>query len=109
MQDYNFVLDYIPSEMNTIADALSHREDLDEGVSAERQILLPNSLFQIHKSAPHADNEYDSLFTRKIFLKDDPEERRTALREIHDSPAGGHPGIANTWDLVKRQYDGPHL
>jgi hypothetical protein len=32
-----------------------------------------------------------------------------ALREIHDSPAGGHPRIANTWDLVKRQYDGPRL
>ena len=75
MQDYNFVLDYIPSETNTIADALSHREDLNKGVSAERQILLPDSLFQIHKSAPHIDNEYDSLFTHKIFLKDDPEER----------------------------------
>jgi len=74
MQDYNFVLDYVPGETNTIADALSHREDLNEGVSAERQILLPDSLFQIHKSAPHADDEYNSLFTCKIFLKDDPEE-----------------------------------
>jgi hypothetical protein len=45
MQDYNFILDYIPGKMNMVADALSHREDLNEGVSAERQILLPNSLF----------------------------------------------------------------
>jgi hypothetical protein len=75
MQDYNFVLDYIPGETNTVADALSRREDLNEGVSAERQILLPNSLFRIRKSAPHVDNEYDSLSTHKIFLKDDPEER----------------------------------
>jgi hypothetical protein len=109
MQDYNFILDYIPGEMNTIADTLSCREDLNKGVSAERQILLPNSLFLLRKSAPHADDEYDSLSTCKIFLKDDLEERRTALRKIYDSPAGGHPGIANTWDLVKRQYDGPHL
>jgi hypothetical protein len=109
MQDYNFVLDYIPGETNMVADALSRREDLNEGVSAERQILLPNSLFRIRKSAPHTDDEYDSLSTCKIFLKDDPEERRTALCEIHDSPAGGHPGIANTWDLVKRQYDGLRL
>jgi hypothetical protein len=109
MQDYNFILDYIPGEMNTVADALSHREDLNKGVSAERQILLPDSLFHICKSASHADNEYDSLFTCKIFLKDNPEERRMALHEIHDSPAGGHPGIANTWDLVKCQYDGLRL
>jgi hypothetical protein len=74
MQDYNFVLDYIPGEMNMVADALSRREDLSKGVSAERQILLPDSLFQICKSAPHVDDEYDPLSTRKIFLKDDPEE-----------------------------------
>jgi len=45
MQDYNFILEYIPGKTNMIADALSHREDLNKGVSTERQILLPNSLF----------------------------------------------------------------
>jgi len=101
MQDYNFILDYIPGKMNMVADALSHREDLNEGVSAERQILLPNSLFWICKSAPHMDDKYDSLFICKIFLKDNLEEQQMALHEIYDSPARGHPGIANTWDLVK--------
>jgi hypothetical protein len=32
-----------------------------------------------------------------------------ALHEIHNSLTGGHPEIANTWDLVKCQYDSPHL
>ena len=45
MQDYNYVLKYIPGEMNEVADALSHHKDLNGGVSAEKQILLPNSLF----------------------------------------------------------------
>ena len=74
MQDYNFILEYISSETNMIADALSHREDLNKGVSTERQILLPNSLFQIHKTVPHANDNDNSLFAYKIFLKDDLEE-----------------------------------
>ena len=53
MEDYNFILEYISSEINMVADMLSYREDLDEGVSTKRQILLPNSLFQIHKTIPH--------------------------------------------------------
>jgi len=28
---------------------------------------------------------------------------------VHDSPISGHPGISNTWDLVKRNYKGPQL
>src|SRR6266851_9407288 len=40
MQDYNYVLKYIPGEMNEVADALSHHKDLNGGVSAEKQILL---------------------------------------------------------------------
>jgi hypothetical protein len=112
MQDYNFTFEYIPGETNIVADLLSRRQDLNEGVSAEKHIMLPNSLFHIRKISPHADNNYDpldSLLTRKIYLKDDIDERCSALREIHDSPAGGHPGIANTWDLVKHQYEGPRL
>jgi len=75
MQDYNFVLDYISREINTIVDTLSHREDLNEGVSTKRQILLPNSLFQICKSAPHTDNDNNSLLAYKIFLKDNLKEQ----------------------------------
>jgi hypothetical protein len=110
MQDYNFMFEYIPGETNIVADLLSHRQDLNKGVSAEKQIMLPDSLFHIRKISPHADNNYDpfdSLLIRKIYLKDDVDEQCSALQEIHDSLTGGHPGIANTWDLVKRQYEGP--
>jgi hypothetical protein len=112
MQDYNFTFEYIPGETNIIADLLSQQQDLNEGVSAKKQIMLPDSLFHIHKISPHADNNYDpfdSLLTRKIYLKDNIDEQCSALQEIHDSPARGHPGIANMWDLVKHQYEGPRL
>ncbi len=109
MQDYNYILKYISSKTNEVADVLSHREDLNKGVSAEKQILLPNSLFQICKISSHTDNNNDSLFIWKLYLKDNLEEQRLALQEIHNSPAGGHSRIANMWDLVKHQYDGPCL
>ena len=35
--------------------------------------------------------------------------RRKILQEIHDAPAGGHPGISNTSTLVKHKYEGPQL
>jgi hypothetical protein len=83
--------------MNIIADLLSRWQDLNKGVSAEKQIMLPNSLFHIRKSSPHVDNNnpFDSLLTQKIYLKDNLDEWRSALCEIHDSPTRGHPGIAN--------------
>jgi hypothetical protein len=111
MQDYNFTFKYIPRETNIIADLLSRRQDLNEGVSTEKQIMLPNSFFHIRKISPHANNNdlFDSLLTWKIYLKDDLDEQHSALQEIYDSPARGHPSIANTWDLVKCQYEGPQL
>jgi len=71
--------------------------------------MLPDSLFHLHKISSYTDdnNLFDSLLTQKIYLKDDLDKWHLALCEIHDSPAGEHPGIANTWDLVKCQYEGP--
>jgi len=49
------------------------------------------------------------IHTNKIFLKDDPDLRQDILQTLHDSPAAGHPGILNTWELVREQYKGPRL
>jgi Integrase zinc binding domain len=53
--------------------------------------------------------EQDPFLICKIYLKDNPETWRKALHQIHDTPVGGHPGIANTWKLVKCKYIGPRL
>jgi hypothetical protein len=43
----------------------------------------------------------DALFSaRKIHPDDDLELRCQVLRNLHDSPFAGHPGITNTWELV---------
>ncbi len=93
LQDFDYHIEHIPGTMNTIADLLSRCKDLNKGVDSDSpRILLP-----------------DTLFLQKIFLKDDRNLRRNILRQIHDSPAGGHPGIANTWELVRQHYKGPRL
>jgi hypothetical protein len=45
----------------------------------------------------------------KTYLKDDDETHHKVLQEIHNSLVSGHPGISNTWNLIKRQYKGPRL
>ncbi len=93
LQDFNYHIEHIPGTINTIADLLSCRKDLNKGVDSDLpRILLP-----------------DTLFLQKTFLKDNKNLRRNILWQIHDSPAGGHPGIANTWELVRHHYEGPRL
>jgi len=93
LQDYNFELVHFPGKSNTIADLLSWRKDLKGGVNPNEQVtLLP-----------------DHLFARKIYLDKDPETHRSILHQIHNTPVEGHPGISNTWNLIKRRYEGPQL
>jgi hypothetical protein len=95
---------HFPGKSNTIADLLSRRKDLEEGVNINENItLLLENLFVNVLVLP----EYLSVW--KIYLKDDNETYRKILQEIYDSSVGGHPGISNTWNLVKRQYEGPRL
>ena len=95
VQDFDYTIEHIPGSSNTIADLLSHHRDLNKGVNhKEPRILLPSSLFH------HAC---------KISFPTELEERRQILRQIHNSPAGGHPGIANTWELTLQHYEGPGL
>jgi len=100
LQDFDYTLEHIPGSTNTVADLLSRRTDLNKGVdSNEPCILLPNHLF-----APTNPTEI-----HKVFLEDDLDLRRNILQTLHDSPAAGHPGISNTWELVREQYEGPRL
>ena len=96
LQDFDYTLEHIPGSTNTVADLLSQRKDLNKGVdTSEPHVLLPDHLF-----APQI---------RKSFLEDDLELRRKILKDLHDSPSAGHPGISNTWELVREQYEGPRL
>ena len=85
LEDYDFQLQYIPGQANTIVDLLSRSKDLKMGEDIDSHMTL---------FPPH-------IFIKHIYIDDDNAKRRAILQEIHDMPSGGHLGIANTWDLVK--------
>ena len=100
LKDYNFELKHLLGHTNTVADLLSRRSDLKEGVKInDSAVVFPEHLFA-HK-----------IFTEpeKIYLGDNIDKRRKILQEIHDAPTGGHPGISNIWFLVNQKYEGPRL
>ena len=97
LQDFDYQLKYILGSSNTIVDLLSHCKDLNKGVNTEEpRVLLPDTLFS-------------STALQKIFIEDDKTIWQNALREIHNSQAGGHSGIANTWEPIRQHYEGPRL
>ncbi len=64
LQDFDYHLKHIPRHTNTIADLLSQRKDLNEGVNSTTRILLPLSLFI-----------QCTLKAHKVYLEDDQEKR----------------------------------
>ena len=93
LAEFDFVLHHVPGPSNTVADLLSRRPDLNEGVNPlnEDVIILPEPLFV------------------KTTLLTSEDDMRNAVYECHNTPIAGHPGIANTWALVQQKYHGPQL
>ena len=85
LQDYNFKLVHFSSKSNTITDLLSQRKDFEKGVNINKNVILLS--------------EY--LFTKKVFLENDPETHCKVLYKAHNTPVAGHPGIFNTWNIIK--------
>src|SRR5260221_14628600 len=112
LQDFDYTLEHIASTTNTVANLLSHRRDLNKGVDSELpHTLLPDHLFSSPSPSPlpppSSLHHPFSDAAQKTYLADDPDERRKVLQSIHDTLTGGHPGIANTWELVREHYEGP--
>ena len=102
LQDFNYTLEHIAGATNTVADLLSRCKDLNKGVDSDLPCtLLGDHLFSPPFSPPPV--------LRKIYLNDNPDIHRKILRNLHDTPAAGHLGIANTWELVREHYEGPQL
>jgi len=93
------MLEHIAGTTNTVANLLSRRKDLNKGVDSD----LPRTLLPDHLFSPPPD----TLVANKTFLADNPKTHRKILCSLHDAPTAGHPGIANTWELVHKHYEGP--
>jgi len=117
LADYDFELEHLPGYTNTVADLLSRNPDHEKGVKiADSIAILPDHLWKTLANAGRAPEPLNfeirakgAKTNHKEYLEEDDTLRRNVLKEIHDTPVGGHPGISNTWHLVDRNYYGPRL
>ena len=97
LEEFDFELEHIPASQNTVAD-LSRRIDYNRGVEINNSVqILSDHLFV----RTVRENHLFVSAAQKQYLEEDDETRRKILREVHDTPVGGHPGISNTWHLIK--------
>jgi len=94
---YKIKIKYIAGNKNTAADALSRKfiedKDEDEPKQAISDKLIDKSTFP----------------AKKLSNKPTLEEKQKILRQHHDSPIAGHPGIKETLYKVSKQHSWPGL
>jgi hypothetical protein len=131
LSEFDIELHHIPGKNNGRADALSRRPDYDQGErDNENVIVLPESIFVQSGTTtfepPRAAQDEDTLRPwidphqlkkingewwkgqRKV-ITGDTEARRNIIKNHHDLPAYGHPGISRTTDLVAKYHWWPNL
>jgi len=129
LAEYNVVLQHIPGKANGHADALSQCPNYDQGTRDNENVtVLPDTLFihslvieeplydqkksTIHKwTDAHKLKEFGGKWYKegRLVITGDAAERRRIVKEFHNPPMAGHPGIARTKDLIMRTYWWPRL
>jgi hypothetical protein len=131
LSEFDIELHHIPGKSNGRADALSRRPDYDQGErDNENIVVLPDKLFIQSGTTtfepPHSVQNEDTLQPwvdphqlkkingewwkgqRKV-ITGDVEVRCNIIKNHHDLPTYGHPGISRTTDLVARYHWWPNL
>ena len=123
LAEYNFEIHHIKGTANGKADALSRRPDYDTGENDNQDVVvLPDVLFVRTITTIHTNHENQDETILKPWI--DPHKlkkvdrtwyknarqvvtnigsgTRTIIKAHHDSQVYGHPGIAQTIQLVER-------
>jgi hypothetical protein len=131
LSEFDIELHHIPGKSNGRADALSRRPDYDQGErDNENIVVLPDKLFIQSGTTtfepPHSVQDEDTLQPwvdphqlkkingewwkgqRKV-ITGNAEVRRNIIKNHHDLPTYGHPGISRTTDLVAKYHWWPNL
>ncbi len=124
LADYDFVIVYIPGQLNPVADALSKREDYfpleKDKANCLSNILLPPEKFKLcsvksslmqstleNLTAPTMASKAKPL-PHQIVISD-PDKQLEVVKQRHDSPVARHFGQAKTYDLVTRDFWWPGI
>ena len=100
---YKFKIIYTPGKDNGRADALSRRYDI-----AGTKTIVKGAIFKYGEDgalepAVEGTAEVNNLMTITITVPKELQEQ--IIRQHHDDPVHGHPGITRTMELIKRSYD----
>ncbi len=137
LSEYDFTLRHIPGTTNTRADALSRCSSSDEAKEDNNNIIvLPKEVFanttytslneiniQCRKEQitheeeiqPWIDHhnlrQHDQLWWKNeaLIVVGNNDLKRGVIQTFHDPPSMGHPGIANTYALTRRDYWWPQM
>jgi hypothetical protein len=97
---HKFKITYTPGKDNGRADALSRRYEIAGTKHIEKGTLLKTN--EDGTLSPAVEAEINNIWTITNTI---PEELQEALiREHHDDPVHGHPGVARTMELIQRNY-----
>jgi transposase InsO family protein len=96
---YKFKIVYTPGKDNARADALSRRKDL-----AGTKEVVSGAILQQYKDGSLGPTQQLNNILK--ITNQVPEELQTEIiRQHHDDPVHGHPGIARTMELIQRNYE----
>ena len=114
---YKFDIRYTPGRDNGRADALSRRSDYMEGKErVQHNILKANrdgSLSANTKEFNHIVRvlqDTEEQFPIQHGKYQVPKDReKECIRQHHDNPEHGHPGVTKTMELIQRNFGFPHM
>jgi transposase InsO family protein len=97
---YKFRIEYTPGKDNGRADALSRRTDI-----AGSKKITSSAILQVNTDGSLGPKRTINNLTMRI-RADIPEElQEQIIRQHHDDPVHGHPGITRTMELIQRNYE----
>ena len=99
LQEYDYILEYIPGKTNTATDALSRPPGKDHGEEDNKDItIIP----------PHRAWAATTLAGQTV-VPNVKEVRRAILQTNHDLPTAGHPGRDETLRKIQEHYWWPGI
>jgi hypothetical protein len=104
--EFVFNITYRPGSQAVRPDALTRRPDLHPNLDRHNlradpsnvKVLLPESLFVSAAVLPPPVEKQPT-----------PDDPQAVIRQFHDDPSAGHPGVAATLELIRRHYHWPTM
>jgi transposase InsO family protein len=101
---YKFKIVYTPGKDNGRADALSRRSDI-----AGTKEITKSTILKTHEDGSLGPSKGLRRLQMSIGIEVPEELQEAIIRQHHDDPVHGHPGVARTMEQIQRNYQFPGM